>query len=157
MADRSVTHATFVIERSYGAAPGAVFAAWAQPQAKARWFVGPEGWKQQEREFDFRIGGRERLRGTHKGGVVSAFDACYLDIVPDQRIIYSYDMHLNDRRISVSLATVEFKRAGAGTRLVFTEQAAFLDDFDDGGGRERGTGVLLDQLGANLRGGGAGG
>ena len=152
MSEPSVTHATFVIERSYATPPGAVFAAWAQREAKARWFVGPEGWQQLEREFDFRVGGRERLRGTHKGGVVSAFDARYLDIVPDQRIIYSYDMHLNDKHISVSLATVEFKRAGAGTRLMFTEQAAFLDQFDDGAGRERGTSVLLDRLGADLRG-----
>jgi uncharacterized protein YndB with AHSA1/START domain len=157
MGERSVTHATFVIERSYGTAPAAVFAAWAQPGAKARWFVGPEGWKQLEREFDFRIGGRERLRGTHKSGVVSAFDAHYLDIVAHQRIIYSYRMHLNDKPISVSLASVEFKGVGAGTRLTFTEQAAFLDDFDDGGGRERGTGVLLDQLGADLRRGASGG
>lgn len=54
------------------------------------------------------------------------------------------------RWISESLATVELKAEGKGTRLVFTEQAVFLDDFDDGGGRERGSGVLLDQLGAAL-------
>lgn len=59
-------------------------------------------------------------------------------------------MHIGGTRISVSLATVELRPAGKGTRLVFTEQAVFLDDFDDGGGRERGTGVLLDQLGVAL-------
>jgi uncharacterized protein YndB with AHSA1/START domain len=150
MSERSVTHATFVIERSYGAAPASVFAAWAQPQAKARWFVGPESWTLLERKLDFRLGGRERLRGIHAGGLVSAFDARYFDIVPDQRVIYSYDMHLDDKRISVSLATVEFKPAFAGTRLIFTEQAAFLDEFDDAGGRERGTGAWLERLGAYL-------
>jgi uncharacterized protein YndB with AHSA1/START domain len=151
MSQRSVTHATFVIERSYPVTAAAVFAAWATPSAKARWFVGPEGWQQLEREFDFRIGGRERVSGTHKGGIVSTFDASYHDIVPGQRIIYSYAMQLNDKPISVSLATVEFRQAGAGARLVFTEQAAFLDGFDDGGGRERGTGGLLDQLGSELQ------
>lgn len=146
MGERSVTHATFVIERRYAAAPAAVFGAWAQPEAKARWFAGPAGWKQIKREFDFRTGGRERVSGMHAHGLVSDFDARYLDIVPDQRIIYSYDMYVDEVKISVSLATVEFKAAAKGTRLVFTEQAAFIDGFDDGGGRERGTVGLLDQL-----------
>ena len=59
--------------------------------------------------------------------------------MPNERIIYGYDMHLDDKRISVSLATVEFKPAGKGTRLTFTEQGAFLDGFDDPRLRERGT------------------
>jgi hypothetical protein len=35
--------------------------------------------------------------------------------------------------------------------MKFTEQATFLDDFDDAGGRERGTGLLLDSLEASLK------
>jgi len=42
--------------------------------------------------------------------------------VPGERIIFSYDMRLNERRISVSLTTVEIRPVGARTRLVFTEQ-----------------------------------
>ncbi|HEV8392365.1 MAG TPA: SRPBCC family protein [Dongiaceae bacterium] len=150
MTERSTTHGTFVIERVYDAAPARVFKAWADPAAKARWFVGPATWQFIERSIDFKVGGKERLSGRHGTGTVSTFDAYYHDIVPDQRIAYSYDMHLDERHISVSLATVELKAAGAGTRLVFTEQAAFLDGYDDGGGRERGTSMLLDQLGAEL-------
>ena len=70
--------------------------------------------------------------------------------MPNERIIISYDMHLDDKRISVSLATVELKPKGSGTRLVFTEQGAFLDGFDDPGQREKGTLDLLDALGAEL-------
>ena len=66
--------------------------------------------------------------------------------MPNHRIIYGYDMHLDDKRISVSLATVEFKPAGKSTRLTFTEQGAFLDGFDDPSMRERGTVVLLENL-----------
>ncbi len=69
----------------------------------------------------------------------------------DQRIVYTYDMHLDDARISVSLATVELEPAGAGTRLIFTEQGVFLDGYDDAGSREHGTRELLDKLGASLR------
>jgi uncharacterized protein YndB with AHSA1/START domain len=47
---------------------------------------------------------------------------------------------------------VEFKPEGKGTRLVITEQGAFLNGNDDPAGREMGTRILLDQLGAALRG-----
>lgn len=60
-------------------------------------------------------------------------------------------MHLDENRISVSLATVELRPEGKGTRLVFTEQGAFLDGYDDAGSREHGTRELLDALGAALR------
>ena len=41
--------------------------------------------------------------------------------------------------------------AGAGTRLIFTEQAAFLDGYNDLAGREEGTRVGLDNLDAELK------
>jgi len=151
MSERSATHGTFVIERVYDASPARVFRAWAEPAAKARWFVGPADWQLLERAIDFKVGGKERLSGRMGNGTVSTFNGYYHDIVPDQRVIYSYDMHLNERHISVSLATVELKADGTGTRLIFTEQAAFLDGYDDSGSRERGTGALLDKLGAELR------
>jgi hypothetical protein len=60
-------------------------------------------------------------------------------------------MHLDEKKISVSLATMQLKAAGAGrTELKVTEQGAFLDGYDDAGSRERGTGFLLDKLGASL-------
>jgi uncharacterized protein YndB with AHSA1/START domain len=113
MSERSVTHATFVVERSYDASPARVFAAWATPKAKARWFVGPDEWEASDHELDFRVGGRERVSGGPKGGPVHAFDARYQDIVPNERIVSTYDMHLDETRISVSLATVEFKAEAA--------------------------------------------
>ncbi|MGH8307639.1 MAG: SRPBCC family protein [Gammaproteobacteria bacterium] len=144
---RSAQHATFVIERNYDATPTQVFAAWATPQAKSRWFGGTAGkWKELERNFDFRVGGCEHLKGTWDGGTVSDFEAYYQDIVPDQRIVYTYDMHINDKRISVSLSTVELKPTDKATHLIYTEQAVFLDGYDDAESRERGTRELLDKL-----------
>jgi uncharacterized protein YndB with AHSA1/START domain len=150
MSKRSVTHASFTIERTYDAKPARVFAAWTQPEAKARWFAGPDEWQKEKHQLDFRVGGRERAAGGPEGGPVHRYDATFLDIVPDERVVSVYDMHLDDVRISVSLATVEFKAAEKGTRLVYTEQGAFLDGYDDPAGREEGTHALLDKLGAEL-------
>jgi uncharacterized protein YndB with AHSA1/START domain len=152
MTERTTEHTTFVIERVYAAPPVRVFAAWADPVQKAQWFVGPEEWIKFTHESDFRVGGRERLSTGPAGGAVHKFDCCYQDIVPNQRIIYSYIMHLDHTPMSISLTTVEFKPQGADTRLVFTEQGVFLDGTDWATTREQGTQGLLDKLGAALSG-----
>jgi uncharacterized protein YndB with AHSA1/START domain len=146
----SVTHSTFSLERTYDASPARVFAAFADGEQKSRWFGGPDDWSEPVFEFDFRVGGRETNRGGPKDGPIHSFEALYYDIVPDERIVYSYEMHLDDKRISVSLATIELAPLADGTRLTLTEQGAYLDDFDDPKLRETGTWDLLEALGAYL-------
>jgi uncharacterized protein YndB with AHSA1/START domain len=148
--DRSVTHASFVIERTYDATPARVFSAFADPAAKRRWFVGPADGGSSEHELDFRVGGRELSRGTGPDGRPYTYEARYQDIVPDRRIVFTYDMYQADTRISVSLATVELAPEGAATRLIFTEQDAFLDGRDNVADREHGSRELLDALAAEL-------
>jgi uncharacterized protein YndB with AHSA1/START domain len=147
----TVTHGTFVIERSYDATPQRVFAAWSDPKAKAQWFVGPDEWQSSDHELDFRVGGLEHVSGgSPDGGPTFSYDARYQDIVPDERIVTTYEMHMDDVRISVSVATVEFRPEGSGTRLVLTEQGAFLDGHDTPAQREHGTRELLENLGKAL-------
>lgn len=147
-----VKHATFSIERVYAAAPARVFAAWSNPESKRRWYFCDDRWVLTEHSFDFRVGGRERLKVAPPGAPVHAFDGLYQDIIPERRIIYSYDMHIGGNRISVSLATVELAPEGDGTHLVFTEQGAFLDGLASAEEREEGTAVGLDNLGQWLQG-----
>jgi uncharacterized protein YndB with AHSA1/START domain len=152
MTKRNAQHGSFTIERRLDVPPALVYSAFATEKGKQAWFSGPnEQWSLEERAFDFRAGGRETLTGKWKSGMVSRFDAQYHDILPDERIIYSYTMHVNGNKISVSLATIEFKKAGAGTLLTLTEQGAFLDGYDDSGSRERGTIGLIDKLEAAFR------
>jgi uncharacterized protein YndB with AHSA1/START domain len=149
---RSVVHGAFHLERTYDATEEQVYSALSDEAAKNRWFYGPKGWRPIERFMDFRVGGRERAKGQFESGMTTTFDAIYHDIVPQERIVYTYEMHLDDRKISVSLATLEIEPAGSGrTKLKICEQGAFLDGYDDAGSRERGTAGLLDQLGASLK------
>jgi len=147
---RSVSHATFVIERAYKATPAKVFAAFADPKSKAQWFVGPDNWEKSDHKLDFRVGGKESVSGGPPGGVVHYYNATIWDIVEGERIITSYEMHLNKTRISVSVGTTEIKSSGAGSKLIYTEQGAFLDGYDDAGERERGTQELFNQLERHL-------
>lgn len=153
MTERSVTHAIFTLERTYPHAVTRVFDAFATKAGKDRWFAHPSaGWTPLETAFDFREGGEERAMGRWGDGTVSDFQARYLDILPGERIVYVYEMRINGTKISASLATLEFKAAEGGTRLVLTEQGAFLDGYDDAGSRERGTIELMEAMGRSLEG-----
>jgi uncharacterized protein YndB with AHSA1/START domain len=148
MSGRSVEHATFVVERRYEVSPGRAFAAWADPEAKSRWYVDSDALL----ELDFRVGGRERSQGAAPDGRAYRYEALYQDIVPERRIVYTYEMVLDEAKISVSLATVEFTPLGEdGTHLVFTEQGAFLDGHEFPTRRAEGMGSLLDALGKELQ------
>jgi uncharacterized protein YndB with AHSA1/START domain len=151
MTERSTRHATFTIERALAARPERVFHAYANAKAKARWFVGPDDWERSDHKLDFRVGGRESVSGGPPGGPVHYYNGLYQDIVPNERIVLTYEMHLDKTRISVSLGTTEFKPHGKGTKLVYTEQSVFLDGHDDAGAREHGTRGLLDNLEAMLK------
>jgi len=153
-----IERGSFSIERTYDAPPKDVFAAWSQVEAKARWFVGPENWTLVKRELDFRIGGHELLHGRLASGRDAIYTARFHDIVPDERIVYVYDMHYQMRddktHLSVSIATAEFEPIKNQTRLIFTEQVAFLDGTNGTEGtssREHGTGAHLERLRNHIR------
>ncbi len=140
-------HDTFTLERTYDASPPRVFEAWANPELKARWFAGPEGWTEHERTSQFRVGGRDVLHGTHPSGMQSKFVARYHEIVENERIVLAYDMLVNDALISVTLATVEIVPTGRSTKLRYTEQSVYFGGRpEEAAARKRGTEALFDNL-----------
>ncbi|WP_040950282.1 SRPBCC family protein [Gorillibacterium massiliense] len=143
MTERIVKHATFTVERTYAATPAQVYRAWSDPVAKAKWFSKAD-------VFDFRVGGREASSGGPPEGPVFTFEAVYQEIVPEERIVYTYSLDSGDVRISVSITTIELFFAEKGTRLVFTEQGAFFDGYDTAEVREQGTNEMLDALGRTI-------
>lgn len=153
----STTHGSFIIERRYSAAPQRVFAAWADPVAKRAWFAEGEGWDIQSYALDFREGGTEKskfrfLKGEETFGETTLFgnDTAFNEIIPNERIIFTYSMDRNGVRFSVSLATLELKPADQGTRLILTEHGAFFDGADGIKMREAGWHELLQKLDEHL-------
>ena len=138
----------FTVARRIDASPALTFSAWSTAEAKAQWFVGPNTWTQLDRHFDFREGGSECVEGRFDTGKVSLFRCQYHNIVANERIIYSYDMFVDGKRISVSLATIEFVPDGNGTHLKLTEQIVHVDGYPTPEDREVGTRYLVD-LAAN--------
>ncbi|MBV8631385.1 MAG: SRPBCC family protein [Silvibacterium sp.] len=165
MNERTVMHSTFEIERDYPVPPEKVFAAFADPVKKQRWFREEENRVPEKFEMDFRVGGRERSQfritaGPVEGAICSN-DTTYLDIVPNSRIVLAYTMALGEKRFSSSLATFQLLAASAagnaaecaapGTKLVFTEQAAFFEGADGPEMRKGGWELLLERLAHELR------
>jgi hypothetical protein len=64
--------------------------------------------------------------------------------VPEKRITYTYDMFVDDKRISVSLATIEFSPSSKGTLLKITEQLVHFDGYPTPEDREVGTRYLVE-------------
>ena len=154
MTETAVTHSTFVVERDYPQSPDRVFAAFAQPARKRRWYA--EGDHEiQEYEMEFRVGGNERLHYRFKEGHPIAGseinnESTYQDIVPEKRIVFTQKMALNGKPISITLVTFEFVASGAGTNLVLTHQGTFVDWPEGAQMIEHGWRALLEGLGKDL-------
>ena len=152
--ETTLIHSTFAIERSYPQAPDRVFAAFAQPARKRRWYA--EGDHEiQEFEMDFRVGGSERFRYIFKpvhpiAGSEIANESTYHDIVPAQRIVLTQCMTLNGKPVQIMLATIEFQPSGAGTELTFTHQGTFIDWPGGAEMIEAGWRSLFDRLATHL-------
>jgi len=155
MEEQSVIHNTFVIERSYPVAPKRVFAAFADPAQKRRWFVEGDHGEVESYELDFRVGGKERVRvrfkpGTPVQGLACTNEISYLDIIPSRRVVTASSMSVGERCISASLVTFEFLPSKTGTDLIFTHQGAFFEGADGPEMREGGWRELLDELAKEL-------
>jgi uncharacterized protein YndB with AHSA1/START domain len=153
-----VLHGSFTVARGVAAPPSRVFAAFADLSIRQRWFRIPSEPGTAQHELDFRVGGGEAARGTFVPADSAEpeqrehieYHSRFLDIVTDERIVYTYELLLDGRRRSVSLVTVELTPDASGTRMTYTEQYVFVAFTEDGradvGEREGGTRLQLNGL-----------
>jgi uncharacterized protein YndB with AHSA1/START domain len=144
-----------VIQRTYPASRVKVYAAFAEPDKKRRWFAEGGHHSVEHYEMDFRVGGMERERvrlneDTPFPGVAIDSEGLFLDIIPNRRIVSASSMSLGERRISASLVTFEFQSKGNETELIFTHQAAFFEGADGPKLREEGWREILEHLATEL-------
>jgi uncharacterized protein YndB with AHSA1/START domain len=147
----AVIHKSFTIERTYPTTAARVFRAHSDPEWKRRWFAEGEGFIVDSYALDFRIGAFERSRFRFgAGGPATTYDAVFLDIVPNERIVFAYAMTVAGHPLSSSLSTIELVATGSRTTLRFTEHTAFLDGTDGSAGRREGSLGLLEALAKEL-------
>jgi len=150
MKDAPAIHVTTVVERRIAAAPAVVFDAWADVGKRARWDLpGGDDWELVELKQDFRVGGRQSARFGPKGAATFWSSGEFLDIAHDLRIVSAGTMHDGGRRTSATLCTVEFFADGSGTRLLLTDQSAFLEG-EAPRDRKSGWGKIVARLGLFL-------
>ncbi|OQX69881.1 MAG: hypothetical protein B6A08_03125 [Sorangiineae bacterium NIC37A_2] len=141
---------TFTVERVYPAPPSRVFSALSDPVKKRRWYAEGEGFVVDSYSLDFRVGGFERTRFRPVGGPDMTNDGVYLEILPEERVVFAYSMTIAGQPLSSSLGTMELRREGDGTRLRYTEQIAHTSGIDATADRIQGTEELFEVLGKEL-------
>lgn len=142
----TVDHHDFTITRTLPHTPAQVFDAWADPAKKAKWYADAPDFSEEQITYDFRVGGREYESATHAGGVRHTMESEYTNIVPNERIVFTYSMTLDDKPLSTSLTCVTFEALDGGTLMTFTEHGVHLDGIDTGEQREEGWHGILDRF-----------
>ncbi|MCR6712256.1 MAG: SRPBCC domain-containing protein [Demequina sp.] len=146
----TIAHHDFTISRTYAYSPAQVFDMFADPKKKQLWFGANDDLESSFGTFDFRIGGTESAASDHPGGFSTTFDAEYVDIVPGERIVFTYRMTLNGDPLSASATSITLEPVEGGTLLTHTEHGIYLDGEHGAEGREEGTTDLLRLLGEAL-------
>ena len=126
-----IAQPSLTLKRRLNATPGKVWAAWTDPQIIARWF-GPASVKagSERAEIDARIGGRFRVSFDMESGEHSEVGGVYREVVPNQRLVFSWAWHSTPER--QSQVTVTLKPDGDGTLLTLTHEQFFDQAACDG-------------------------
>ncbi len=148
---QAIIHSKFVIERHYPAKPEKVFAAFADPEKKRRWYAENRNHEVVQFTMDFRTGGVDQAtfrmnNETPFPGALLTNRTTYQDIQKNERIVMAYTMAFGEKPFSASLTTIELVPNGSGTDLIFTEQGAFFEGSDGPQMREAGWTGLLASL-----------
>jgi uncharacterized protein YndB with AHSA1/START domain len=128
---------SFTIPLDLAATPEEVWPHFAELPLRKKWVRMPGPSSTATHEFDFRVGGGERLTNTFMSGNASEElenRSVFSDIVPNERIISSYEAVVAGILRWVALVTVELApNDEGGTHLEWTEQYSFAHLSTPGG------------------------
>ncbi|WP_454744986.1 SRPBCC family protein [Ciceribacter selenitireducens] len=107
-----------VMTRIFDAPASMVYRAWSQPELFRRWWLpkSVSGISLVSCEMDVRTGGKYRLEFGTSGSDTVAFYGKYLEVVPNERIVWT-----NDEGEEGAVTTVTFEEQGGKTLLHFHE------------------------------------
>ncbi|WP_108003159.1 SRPBCC family protein [Mycoplana dimorpha] len=110
--------AELVVTRIFDAPPSTVFRAWSKPELFQRWWVpkSAPGILLLSCDMDVRTGGTYRLEFGAGGSETMAFYGKYLEVVANERIVWT-----NDEGEEGAVTTVTFEDQGGKTVLTFHE------------------------------------
>jgi uncharacterized protein YndB with AHSA1/START domain len=138
-----------VLERTVDVPPAVVWAAWTKPEHVRQWFA-PKPWTVADCEMDLRPGGIFRFVLRSPEGEEFPSVGCYLEVVPNQRLVWT-DALLPGYRPSEEpffTAIVMLEPTKGGTR--YTAMAVHRDEATrrkhEEMGFHQGWGQALDQL-----------
>ena len=107
-----------VVTRTFDAPARLVFEAWTKPELFKQWWVPRSmGMTLRSCELDVRTGGKYRLVFGDDPANPMAFFGKYLDVVPNQRIVWTNEESGADG----SITTVTFEEKNGKTMLVLSE------------------------------------
>jgi uncharacterized protein YndB with AHSA1/START domain len=142
-----------VLDRDFGVPREFAWAAWTQPEHVAAWFA-PVPWTIPRCEIDLTPGGTFLCVMRSPEGREYPNVACYLDVVPNERLVWTDALAPGFRPSTEPLMTaiVALEPRGAGTRCTVTVlhgDAATRTRHEGVGFREAWS-TALDQLAARL-------
>lgn len=103
----------------FPAAKDRVFRAWTQKDALEKWF-GPEGLRTTVLELELNEGGRYRFQMAGPEGPPVDVYGQYVEIVPEEKLVFTWRWEDWENGVSDSLVTVEFKEKGQFTEVQLT-------------------------------------
>ncbi len=109
------------IVRTFDASPEMVYQAWTDPRVLKRWLGPTPEFSTPIVEADLRIGGAYRIGMESPEGQLYVAAGVYQEIVPNEKLVFTWRWE-NDRSSPETLVTVEFKKSGPNTELVFTHE-----------------------------------
>jgi uncharacterized protein YndB with AHSA1/START domain len=107
-----------VMTRIFDAPPSMVYRAWSRPELFRRWWMPKSiaGVSLISCDMDVRTGGKYRLEFAAGDSDTFAFYGKYLEVVPNERIVWT-----NDEGEEGAVTTVTFEDLGGRTLLTFHE------------------------------------